>query len=48
MSLVVLFGAGAFIGLVALSVVIIITLLTEKPDSDGTTGRPSSKDETVL
>lgn len=46
MSLVVLFGAGAFIGLVAFSVVIIVTLLTEKPDSS-TTERPSSKDGSV-
>ncbi|WP_285731157.1 hypothetical protein [Nocardiopsis sp. ATB16-24] len=33
MSVVVLFGAGALIGLVALTVVVIITLLTEEPDT---------------
>ncbi|WP_306369352.1 hypothetical protein [Nocardiopsis sp. CC223A] len=32
MSVVMLFGAGALVGLVALTAVIIVTLLTEDPD----------------
>ncbi|MBE3001078.1 hypothetical protein IDM40_20625 [Nocardiopsis sp. HNM0947] len=31
MSVVVLFGAGAFIGLVALTAVVLVTLLLERP-----------------
>ncbi|MEE2037294.1 hypothetical protein Q8791_08680 [Nocardiopsis sp. CT-R113] len=42
MSVVVLFGAGALIGLVALTAVIIITLLTEKPGPDHPVGRDRS------
>lgn len=44
MSVVMLFGAGALIGLVALTAVILVTLLTEKPE----TGTPSTDDPSVL
>ncbi|WP_017581114.1 hypothetical protein [Nocardiopsis valliformis] len=44
MSVVMLFGAGALIGLVALTVVILVTLLTEKPQADA----PSTEDRSVL
>lgn len=44
MSVAVLFGAGALIGLVALTVVILVTLLTEKVEPDNT----PDKDRSVL
>jgi hypothetical protein len=44
MSVVMLFGAGALIGLVALTAVILVTLLTEKPQ----TGTQSPEDRSVL
>lgn len=44
MSVAVLFGAGALIGLVALTVVILVTLLTEKVEPDNT----PAKDRSVL
>ena len=44
MSVVMLFGAGALIGLFALTAVILVTLLTEKPE----TGARSAKDRSVL
>jgi len=42
MSVFVLFGAGALIGLVALTAVVIITLLTEKPEQERTASRDGS------
>ncbi|GAA1071843.1 MULTISPECIES: hypothetical protein [Nocardiopsis] len=44
MSVVMLFGAGALIGLVALTAVILVTLLTEKPQTDAS----STEDRSVL
>ncbi|GAA1439775.1 hypothetical protein [Nocardiopsis tropica] len=44
MSVFVLFGAGALIGLVALTAVVIVTLLTEKPEAE----RPAARDRSVL
>ncbi|GHC84435.1 hypothetical protein GCM10007079_26380 [Nocardiopsis terrae] len=44
MSVVVLFGAGALIGLVALTAVVLVTLVTEKPES----GTRSTEDHSVL
>lgn len=42
MSVMVLFGAGALIGLVALTAVILVTLLTERPQSRETEHRDRS------
>ncbi|WP_017588657.1 hypothetical protein [Nocardiopsis ganjiahuensis] len=44
MSVVMLFGAGALIGLVALTAVVLVTLLTEEPES----GTHSPEDRSVL
>lgn len=44
MSVVMLFGAGALIGLVALTAAILVTLLTGKPE----TGAPSAEDRSVV
>lgn len=44
MSVVMLFGAGALIGLVALTAVILVTLLTEKPQTEA----QSPEDRSVL
>lgn len=45
MSLVVLFGAGALIGLVALSLVFLVTLLTEKAEPDNAIEPDSTVDK---
>ncbi|NYH50507.1 hypothetical protein HNR06_000096 [Nocardiopsis arvandica] len=47
MSVVVLFGVGALIGLVALTVVVIVTLLMERPESaaEETPSEPSDTAE---
>jgi hypothetical protein len=44
MSVVMLLGAGALVGLVALTAVILATLLTDKPEA----GAPSTDDRSVL
>lgn len=44
MSVMVLFGAGALIGLVALTAVILVTLLTERPRAR----EPEHRDRSVL
>ncbi len=44
MSVVMMFGAGALVGLVALTAVVLVTLLTEKPE----TGARPSEDRSVL
>ncbi|WP_262391257.1 hypothetical protein [Nocardiopsis sp. CNR-923] len=44
MSVVVMFGAGAVIGLVALSAVLVVTLLLDGADADV----PPSQDRSVL
>ena len=44
MSVVMLFGAGALIGLVALTAVVLVTLLTEETEA----GARSTEDRSVL
>ncbi|MEU0242520.1 hypothetical protein ABZ234_32995 [Nocardiopsis sp. NPDC006198] len=44
MSVFVLFGAGALIGLVTLTAVVIVTLLTEKPEAE----QPAARERSVL
>lgn len=44
MSVVMLFGAGALIGLVALTFVVIVTLLVEKPPTSPADSEPADRE----